>query len=483
MRYIISTSNRAMITFARYDACHRGTTAKVDDSPFTSFIENPRIVTVGDIPGNTAGLSSLLRSYGVPTIAENAPHGALTSPGGFISESVLARPVELHQRIGGSLTKRVFEELRANGVIVLQPLKAVEISVSDSLVPDGPQRLLYSYPYRLGFNTPPTSPTYPCRVGNAPGPAIYEGLTGLPFSRGAVLSGSYAGQVKWGSWFNEVTYSCYEGNVVSAFSQYGKPDLQGLVDHLDGLNHPPGLLNSALDEINSGVYDVLTELGELPETVRYIYDILRRLVLLFLGLKSKEAQARKRFKGKELVDEITSLWMQFRYAASPLAYSAHDALKLLAQKPLTYITARKREDVPFRYGSGVNELSGVAEHRVFVKARVDTTSLQGMGINPYKTLWELTPLSFVVDWVLPIGTLLGAMGTPPGLRQIAASHSVRVRALRSNYGPTTCDVYITKPIEARADLRIVPDVFLNWKRACDSLSLAWSLFLRQHWKS
>ena len=250
------------------------------------------------------------------------------------------------------------------------------------------------------------------------------------------------------------------------------------------------MVNQALDEINSGAYDLLTELGELPETISYVYSTLRRIIQAFLLVKSKEAAARKKFKGAELIDELTSLWMQFRYAVGPMAYSVADILEYMNVSNRGYVTARKREDVPFEIdlGNGFT-MSGDIEHRVFAKLRVDLTSqTRNLGLNPAKTLWELTPLSFVVGWVLPIGDILGALVPPSSALQTAATHSVRIRKVKlihKDYGNVNVDVdiYQNNVINPSVDWRILPDVSMNWKRVLDALSLSWMLFIKPLWKS
>ena len=49
-------------------------------------------------------------------------------------------------------------------------------------------------------------------------------------------------------------------------------------------------------------------------------------------------------------------------------------------------------------------------------------------LNPVSLAWELVPWSFVVDWVLPIGSVLSALSAPAGLIFIDGSLSARTSA-------------------------------------------------------
>lgn len=379
---------------------------------------------------------------------------------------------------GGSYAD--FKAAKESGQILLRPMRAVSMRVHDRLIPQGvvidryPARNDPKFGFIFGSQVPgvlTTSCPYPLRQGYSVDNTDYlliEDLRDAPSSN--------FGMVRWDLYAQSLPAS-----------SLATVDLEEVSRYLDTRRDYTVLVNEALDELNSGIYDVLTELGEMPETLKYIFDTLRRIILIFLGMKSKEAAARKRFKGKELIDEISSLWMQFRYAVSPLGYSVNDALKLLDAQATKYQTVRKRRDFPFSYEHRGVKYSGTLEARVFAKMRLNATAKTvGLGLNPLKTLWELTPLSFVVDWVIPIGDMLGALVQPAHSRQIAISGSIRVRAMSIEVDgfplSNSCDYYRNNVLPNQPTIPY-PNVFLNWKRVMDSLALSWGLFLKQHWKS
>lgn len=292
---------------------------------------------------------------------------------------------------------------------------------------------------------------------------------------GGVNSATATTDTPWGSYtfaLSEVTKSN------SYFSIHGRPSIDGL-DHLP---FPQALHNAALAELEGGVFDLLTELGEAKETITYLYSILRRLISIFIGVRSKEALARKQFTGKDLVEEIASLWMQFRYAISPLVYSFEDALKALELADRQYVTVRKRLDEPFSHTVDGYTFTGVVENRVWMKSLV-TSQTNVLGMNPLKTMWELTPLSFVVDWVIPVGNWLGSLVPNPSLDGGKATWSQRIRKL-SITGPTgdkiQNDISYYNSWEVPLSTKFVLnfDVNMTWKRWIDSMALSWLLFIK-----
>jgi len=310
------------------------------------------------------------------------------------------------------------------------------------------------------------------------------------------VSGTTMEMVNAGRYHGQADLELWRGTPDTIFHKYGRPNFQALVQALDGVQPPVNLKAAALDENFSGVIDLLTEAAEAPETVKYLYSCLKRIIDLYLDTRKKvkiatkahKAKATKKGKdrhisNKEFVDEIASLWMQFRYAATPIGYSIEDAVKLLNSKPLAYVTTRKREDTPF-----METINGIAykcsiEHRYFVKSRLRLTSASLLRTSFMKTLYELTPLSFVVDWVFPLGQLLGSLDVPRSAEQVAVLYSKRIRSLElSGIGYADCDYYVAQITNEVPD-GIGFDVNLSFKRVIDAAALSWTLFLKQHWKS
>lgn len=430
---------------------------------------------------STPSINSFLGKHGI-LAGHMQDVGRLTA---FSSEPLdLQDPLEYSLTVKAPGTFKSFKEAKERGDIVVKPLTRVTMSASDQMIVIDPGRLIRSSSITgAGIPGGNSRTTLTCSWGT------FERM------RNAYLGHPFVADpppYPWDKYGSHVYgyYRLHTGVSASSLFARARLDLSSVAGQILSFPMPPNLQNETLNELHEGVYDLLTELGELPETVRYIYDSLRRIIQLFIGMKSKEALARKRFKGKELIDELTSLWMSFRYAASPIGYSIEDGLKLLRERDTPYITVRKREDVPFDFDIGEYNFTGTVEHRCFGKARVNLQSaVRGLQLNPAKTIWELTPLSFVVDWVLPIGSFLGALLPPTSQDQRVLTHSRRVRSLTIKHKETGAlvanetSIYRNVVLKPRVSLNVGPQFFMNWKRSLDALSLSWGMFLKKYWKS
>lgn len=249
-----------------------------------------------------------------------------------------------------------------------------------------------------------------------------------------------------------------------------------------------GLITSAIAEANSGTFDLLTELGEMKETVSYIFGLLKSIIRLVVKTRRAAAKIPKQ-PGKSLgviADELASVWMQFRYAVMPLTYSIDDAIDTIATIAGQYKTFRtgvaSREHVSFN--GWVSDDPFETIDRVYVKYRLDLeVALNGIKTNPFATAWELVPLSFVVDWVLNIGDMLSALYTPAEVIDSGFQYSRQVRPTtltfrQPDYTGTIelhCGYYNSRPFIPLDHIGLQVDLEMTWKRWLDALSLSWLL--------
>lgn len=258
-----------------------------------------------------------------------------------------------------------------------------------------------------------------------------------------------------------------------------------ILSEIGNKEYDQGLITSAVAEANSGIYDLLTELGEIRETMSFIFGIFADILRLSKQVKRDVLRARKRpgATAASLADEISAIWMKYRYAVSPLVYSANDLLDLRTGLFGRYQTFRKGNSRTFHVN--VDEWSsGPIEvvDRVWCKYQYDVLDgKHGLKLNLLSTAWELTPLSFVVDWVLNIGDLLSAMVLPSNVQQTAYQYSRQLRETEISLrrpGNTQaillqCQYYRANPITPIMHLGLTVDVSMTWKRWIDALALSW----------
>lgn len=257
---------------------------------------------------------------------------------------------------------------------------------------------------------------------------------------------------------------------------------------ISGLVTDQALVTSLRAEANSGSFDLLTEIAEFPETVKWLYSLLREIISLFRKTKRQESFIRKNGAIKDVGDKITSLWMQYRYAVTPLVHSVADGLSLLEHEVVKYQSFRQgyteRKTITL---NGV-DISFDVVHRCIIKHRY---GLEGQGLrdvlksNMLSTAWELVPLSWAVDWALNIGNLLSALQLPSNVSQENSCYSWRINATLNlpceNNGiiSVPIDFYRRIPIDPLTHIGLDFSPLLNAKRSLDALSLAWQMFLRK----
>lgn len=254
---------------------------------------------------------------------------------------------------------------------------------------------------------------------------------------------------------------------------------------------PASVVTSALAGALSTQMDVLTEIVELPSTVQFIQDKCTSVVNQY----DKHAKRRRRavrlakkfnWPTPKLVDKLASLELQFRYAVMPMVYSIKDAGGLLEAYGYLFREARESQHFPVSFSDEFGDWKGNDKVSCLVKQRFDPDDVVArvhalIGPNPLATLWELTTLSFVVDWVVPIGDYITALTTPDMSAELKSSLAFRMsRYSRSEngsglYREIYVEAYERQIINPRdhIGLRVSPN--MNWKRWLDASSLSWSM--------
>lgn len=287
--------------------------------------------------------------------------------------------------------------------------------------------------------------------------------------------------------------------------------------------------NAAYSEALSG-YDLLTELAESKETLKYLLGKVGGAASLLKLFVAEEPSTFKKARGlnakmllkssDRALRKLGSRWMEFRYAIMPLIYSIRDVSELLDSSGNRYKSTRKREILLPSDGNSslpsycfVKETTGRVEVRSFIKQRFDSVGLQNLfesriSFNPFKTAWELIPLSFVIDWFINVGDVVTSQTSIDFSSQMVCCTSIRTKLIETTYlqdktydwsdlpayaNPCVTlaaeqyryqrDIYYPLRIVAtdsynrfifqRPPLSIDLDVFLNWKRFVDGLVLAY----------
>jgi hypothetical protein len=243
----------------------------------------------------------------------------------------------------------------------------------------------------------------------------------------------------------------------------------GTSGHADYYHQGQKALQKAMSKVGQSALTLGVELGELRETLEMLRDPLSGLRKLIapngtygrqlrkaFGLLPRGATARAgcRYSNndvKQLVKNSTGAWLEMRYAVRPFISLVQDIIEEVNQKhsldfdPTRIRTAKSAVNSNFEVkDDGMATILGVVKGRFqrVVKATVrsrgcvyytmeyERTKAQYYGLSPEyipEILWELTRLSFVLDWAFSVGTWLGSYRVKPGISILGNTVSHRSR--------------------------------------------------------
>lgn len=271
---------------------------------------------------------------------------------------------------------------------------------------------------------------------------------------------------------------------------------------LPTFEYDDGMITSVLADANQGYWDLLTEMAELPETIRWAYDLIGQATAATKAARNKEIVLRKKYERKlmtavQFTSAVASVWMQYRYAIKPLAYSLNDIQDVLLNYYHLFRTSRDYRDRSQNWVAGVSTRASLnnlysevnvseCKLRAYIKRSYEASStladlLRNYSINPVTTAWELVPLSFVADWFVNVGDFLAAW-TGPNVHVHQAStislKSVGKVTLFNEQNPdlkvvATVKYYDRRSINPVEHIALKFDPYIDWKRSLDALALLW----------
>lgn len=223
-------------------------------------------------------------------------------------------------------------------------------------------------------------------------------------------------------------------------------------------------------DVDVSEMQILASLGELPETLAWIRDILKRVLSLTRAFKKrletnaitrtleyafserglkkdarrlaswlKILEARRLRKGKtDPIEAVSKIYLEYRYAIRPLFYDIMSALAALRKTLANQrMTARGKEEVlsksnktiipPRDAYSASHYVDMVIEEKMDLKLSARAGVLYAIedGIDsllsiwgfdqPLESLWELVPFSFIIDWFFSIGDVISSWSQSSGL--------------------------------------------------------------------
>lgn len=172
-----------------------------------------------------------------------------------------------------------------------------------------------------------------------------------------------------------------------------------------------GKLKQFKDNFNAANF-----IGERKQTIEMVGNRLGQLYQLYRKarkpLQTLEMKAARYPRNINIKKELADKRLEYSFGWAPLMSDIHAACHAFPPPvDIAFGTTRvASHNIEVETPTEFTTMNGTFKCSVRAKLQVDAplvASASSLGLdNPATVLWELTPWSFVVDWVLPVGTYI-----------------------------------------------------------------------------
>lgn len=259
----------------------------------------------------------------------------------------------------------------------------------------------------------------------------------LPINPVSIITETVTVKPGSGTVYSNLVGGCHRNYVTGPQSNTGVPSL-ATVPTLDE-NLISALSTEAVANAREAIFDALTTLAELKETASLLRTNLARIkyfarkALRFADLIYRRkwrqlfrlpSALRKKRSLRAYFKALAGKWLEYRYGWLPSIYSIQDLIKALENNYSVNSIRRGRstatvsldddgysfsQDNPNRTSERWETLRGTRKYRATAYVKITSESKQKFGFDPLVTTWERIPLSFVIDWVVGVGSWLKAV--------------------------------------------------------------------------
>lgn len=244
------------------------------------------------------------------------------------------------------------------------------------------------------------------------------------------------------------------GSMVNALLS-GKYDNQvGGIKSVDSLSGMTAIVqNRLLTKVRNTNVDLGVALGEFGETFDLFASTARTLANAYKqGKKGNLAGVVRAFTGSSAESRVIDVaksganaLLAWRFGINPLLNDCWNAWDVLCAPPIVKTvkvvssSTSKTVKIDDPFGDPFYHDTGFASARVrgsvtFEVVNPTLKTLDQLGLtNPLSVAWELVPLSFVVDWFLPVGNYVQSLVPPQGVNYVSGWISQKVLASGRNW--------------------------------------------------
>lgn len=186
------------------------------------------------------------------------------------------------------------------------------------------------------------------------------------------------------------------------------------------------LYSKACQSITAADFEVLTAIGELKETVGFLYEKCRAVANILRMVRRRDWSFVKNWHNLSKAD----LWLEARYAIRPLFYDIQGIIKILRgegklKQTLAKYSSSSDENTDTRIFSfnadgfeytvqGLHTYNYRARGGAYARLAMDLEYAYKFGtLNLASSAWELIPYSFIIDWFFSVSSFVASLNPNP----------------------------------------------------------------------
>lgn len=199
------------------------------------------------------------------------------------------------------------------------------------------------------------------------------------------------------------------------------------VDNLASWELPPFTDNDLIklavklgSKVRGHNFNPLVTLGEGKESLNMVLDAASRISSALINVRrgrfSKAFDALKlaKVRGVSSRKTLSSNWLELQYGWVPLLSDIKAGAEAFAslyneERSVYTVNMTKQGRIYSDAGYTVNGGAWSKQRLKAIVRRNNTSAMTPSIVDPVLVAWELLPLSFVADWILPIGNYLEAL--------------------------------------------------------------------------
>lgn len=236
-------------------------------------------------------------------------------------------------------------------------------------------------------------------------------------------------------------------------------------DHAQGIA-PTAKLLSSMSDASLG-----EAIGEFGQSVNMVLNRIDSIYQLFKALKNGNPRGLSRALKRSLrrqspSSRLANGYLEVKYGWLPLLGDVHDAMNALNSS----LSSGKGRSVVKRVREVIKDGDAKITVRAGLRGKVTQPVLYNLNryglLNPFDIAWNLLPWTFVFDWFIPVGTVLGALYGTAGLKVTSSWGTNGYQTVRYRIGQFDGDrrIYFRETDIYRRQVPLNPFA-VNWGNA------------------